>query len=695
MRIRHRLLVVALCCAALAWVAGPAGRLLVVLPLLLFGPGYLFERACAAFERPSLALRPALWLGLSISLVALAYEWATALGLALTAPALFGLAAACGVGVIWRFLRIEDRGSKIADRESPVRDLRSAIFDLRWAFALLAILALTLWTRFSQIEGLALPPWVDSVHHALMIRIVAESGQVPTSLRPYMPVDQLPYHWGYHVFMAAAMQLTGLALGRAMLWVGQVLNTLQALVVAALAAYLWRRSLAGVVAALVVGLLSIMPAYYLSWGRYTQLTGLLLLPPLAIAWRELLRAPSRGRLACLAVLLAGLSLVHFRVLVFALAYMAVSGAIWAFTAGRTAGFRRPALRLPLNLSNGSKGTQGLLARLGYAAAGSALALMLAAPWLWMLALRTLLPAFARPRNLVAGGSYNAVTDGLLWAGHNRVLLALALAAALWGVVRRRRAAAEQALWVAALALLANPTLVGLPYTWLITNDVLVISLFLPAGVLIGGGACWLVESIERRWIVPCPLSVVSSQASPDHGQRTIDNGQRFRHMWLQAGVTIALAGLALRGAWELRSVVNPDTILATEADAAAIAWATEHTPADARFLVGVAPWLSVYRGTDGGWWLLPLAGRWTNAPPVLYVYGAADYVQAVDELNKAVASLPKGQERQIYDLIARERIGYIYFGPRPGPLTPQVFVGDPAFEKVYERDGVTILAVRR
>ena len=32
-----------------------------------------------------------------------------------------------------------------------------------------------------------------------------------------MPVDQLPYHWGYHVFMAAVMQLTGLALGQAML----------------------------------------------------------------------------------------------------------------------------------------------------------------------------------------------------------------------------------------------------------------------------------------------------------------------------------------------------------------------------------------------------------------------------------------------------------------------------------------------
>ena len=44
MRIQQRLVIVALCCAALAWISGPAGRLLIVLPLLLFGPGYLFER---------------------------------------------------------------------------------------------------------------------------------------------------------------------------------------------------------------------------------------------------------------------------------------------------------------------------------------------------------------------------------------------------------------------------------------------------------------------------------------------------------------------------------------------------------------------------------------------------------------------------------------------------------------------------
>ncbi|HEX9440094.1 MAG TPA: hypothetical protein VF909_10440, partial [Roseiflexaceae bacterium] len=96
MRLSHILLVAALCCAALAWSTGPAGRLLVVLPLLLFGPGYLLERAFAVFAERSLALRPAIWLGLSLSIVALVYQWTTALGLSLAPAALYALAASCG-----------------------------------------------------------------------------------------------------------------------------------------------------------------------------------------------------------------------------------------------------------------------------------------------------------------------------------------------------------------------------------------------------------------------------------------------------------------------------------------------------------------------------------------------------------------------------------------------------------------------
>ena len=158
---------------------------------------------------------------------------------------------------------------------------------------------------------------------------------------------------------------------------------------------------------------------------------------------------------------------------------------------------------------------------------------------------------------------------------------------------------------------------------------------------------------------------------------------------------VALGALALWGAWDIRSVVNPDTVLATEADVAAIAWVGEHTPPDARFLINTAPWLSIHRGTDGGWWLLPLAGRWVSTPPVLYPYGPPDYAREIGEIDQQIAGFQPGQEEQLRQLIESQGISYIYLGQRGGPLTPAAFAGDPSFEKVYERDGVTILAVHR
>ena len=687
------LLAAGLCCAAVAWLAGPTGRLLVVLPLLLFGPGYLAVRALAVPLPTTAFVRPALWLGLSLSLVALLYEWATAVGLALTPPALGLLTMACGLAVVASLWR------------SPPTDCQGgAAMSGWWWLALLAVLALALWARFLQIAGLALPAWVDSIHHALLIRVAAEHGQAPYSLRPYLPVDQLTYHWGYHVFVAAILQLTGLPLGRAMLWVGQVLNALHVLTVAALAAYLWRRPLAGLVAGIVVGMISIMPAYYVSWGRYTQLTGLLVLPPLAIVWHAGLRTPSYRRALCTALMLAGLSLIHTRVLCFALGFMASAAAVWAVGQPRS----------------------HLCPHARHLALPVVLALGLAAPWLALLVTRWLAPALERRLDLAGGGDYNALNEGLLWAGNNRWLLGLALASALWGLRRRTRATVELIGWVAALVVLANPWLAGyllpaagaslalwglqqrrvlavlggaallllgrlaarIPYLWLLTNDSVVISLFVPIGVLVGGGA-WMASS----WL----LTIGRRESSVEHKEPSIENRVAIaqRAIIRRYGGGLLLALIALWGAWSGRSVINPVTVLATPADVEAIAWATQHTPSDARFLINASPWLNIYRGVDGGWWLLPLAGRWTSTPPVLYIYGPPDYVRETSELSRQVAGFQPGQEQQLYRLIQQAGITHIYLGPRTGPLTPATFMGNPAFETVYAHDGVTILAVHR
>lgn len=707
----RRLLIAALLCAAALWAAGPAPRMIVALVLLLGAPGYLIERALAG-PRPAPLMRLALWVGLSLSAVALTYLWCWVAGLALSTPLLFAIAAILAISTaIAAWGDLGAGGGGAARREAGPPPASPPPRAPRIPSILLMLVGLaTLWVRFEQIGDLALPAWVDSVHHALLIRVAAERGMVPTDLTPALPITRLTYHWGYHVLMAAQMQLSGLALPETLLWPGQLINALCALLAGALAVALWRHPLAAPVAALVAGLISLLPAYYVTWGRYTQLAGLLLLPGLAIAWQIALeqsavvgggrRAPG-GRppffsfslplapslawwIAC-ALMLAGLFLIHVRVLAFTLALLAAQSAVWALGADRRA------LRAAL--------AGALGAAIGAAA--------LAAPWLVTLIGQALLPALARPEGLASEAGYAAINTGLLWAGHTPLLVALALLGGLWGLWRRSRAVAVLAVWVGLLVLLMQPwllsyllpavgaplligglrrrrpaliaagglLLLGNPWTlrippvWLINADSVVISLFLPVSALIGGAAAGLFQSLRA------------------------DAGPRLRPL-IGPVAALLLLGVAGWGAWQSRVIVNPTTVLATAADRAAIAWVAENTPPDSRFLINAAPWLGVAaRSVDGGWWLLPLADRWVSLPPVIFTYGPLGYAEEVIARNRAVIDYQPGGEAAILDLIRRDGIDYLYFGPREGPLKPAAFAGLPGFSTVYERGGVTILAV--
>src|SRR5205085_7983714 len=119
---------------------------------------------------------------------------------------------------------------------------------------------------------------------------------------------------------------------------------------------------------------------------------------------------------------------------------------------------------------------------------------------------------------------------------------------LWGVQRRR----APAVLCGAVLLLLNPALVRLPYLWLLTNDAVTISLFIPIGLLIGGGAGMLTARLERG---------LSAADRPAHGvgeQRRTGAGQpALRRTLLRYGCGVALGAIALWGAWNSRSVINP------------------------------------------------------------------------------------------------------------------------------------------
>src|SRR6266545_1561431 len=122
----RRLMILAIVGAGVAWLSGPPGRMLVVLPLLLFAPGFLLERALLPSAHLPTFARPTLWLGLSLSAVALIYEWATLIGLSLTPLVLALLATACGLAVIRRLWTDDGRRTLRQAQGKRTNDGRAA-----------------------------------------------------------------------------------------------------------------------------------------------------------------------------------------------------------------------------------------------------------------------------------------------------------------------------------------------------------------------------------------------------------------------------------------------------------------------------------------------------------------------------------------------------------------------------------------
>ncbi|NLG48815.1 MAG: hypothetical protein GX552_01735 [Chloroflexi bacterium] len=288
-------------------VAGSLG-LVPALLLLLALPGFVASLYLLPARRLDGVLYAALILSLSMAFWPLLWLWASVAGVSLTGWRLWGiigLLLVAGAARLW------------ARRGALARPILAREDALPVAI-LVAVLLVIGATRVLHVRELEVPAWVDSVHHTVLTQLLFEQGGIPVTFEPYLPALNFHYHFGFHSQAAALMGLSGLPSYRAVLVLGQVLNAASALVVAAWASRLARNHWAGVAGAIVVGLLSTMPAYYVSWGRYTQMAGLVLLPATCLSTLALLeqeRTPWRLLLAG-GYLLAGLFLVHYRVMVF-------------------------------------------------------------------------------------------------------------------------------------------------------------------------------------------------------------------------------------------------------------------------------------------------------------------------------------------------------------------------------------------
>jgi len=286
-------------------------KLFLPLCILLVLPGWILLDLSNLLKDLDIGEQIAFSSGLSIAVTPIIMLWTTVIKLRWSSLSVWVASGMVIMVFIWRIAwKFRQKNIK-----QLIKSSRSKINSS--TFSLFCIFALTLFIRFAMIRDLVVPPWVDPIHHSLITNEIIKTGGYPENYLPHIPSEATKYHAGYHSILAAFHWQTGLEIPKAMLILGQVLNAWSIFGVYLISTSLTKDKKTGLIAALITGFLLVMPAYYLSWGRYTQLTGLLVLPA---AMRWMISTPKNKSkphaLVLGGITLAGLFIIHYRVTLF-------------------------------------------------------------------------------------------------------------------------------------------------------------------------------------------------------------------------------------------------------------------------------------------------------------------------------------------------------------------------------------------
>ncbi len=642
---------------------------------------------------PGLALLRWLW----PTTLAPAERWPLAVGLSCAMPPVLLLVSML-VGVHWNSLLCwgylalsavalawPRRGETVKARMAGLRSWLDRTNLLLITLTLIAVAA-----RLYPSRDLPVGMYGDSYHHTMIAQLLVDHGGLFSSWQPYAALRTFTYHYGFHSNVAWLHWLSGVPVTRGLLIVGQ----LQSALVVPLTFVFTRRVLgnerAALWAALVVGFVAIMPAYYVNWGRYTQLAGQLVLPAVCVCWMELLdhgrRTTDEGRrttsgaylpssivyrlflrlrsgqasIVLLTVLAtSGLVLTHYRIAVFAACFVVVYGMY--ILASRVRSWR----------AFGALVGRGLLA--------GGLVLLLVSPWLVRLREGSLLKIgeYYASQNIGADDTNALPTVADFFASYaGYYLTPLAAIGLLLLLVQRNWWALLLVGWAAAVWLAANPYLVGLNGAGIISNFAVLIAVYMVFAPLAGA-----VPAVLSEWLSRSPVAA--------HGLNALQ---------VVAGAALLVWGLH----WQAR-ILDTSNELFTPADAAAMDWIKQNTPSGAQFFVNSfgAYGNTVYVGSDGGWWLPFMTGRHSNLPPISQGHEAGEqpnYQLVVTAANRALEAHLIGS-REEAEALRAAGYSYLYDGPAaslPGKeyIDPQALSQSPNYQLVYSKDGVTIWKVR-
>lgn len=522
-----------------------------------------------------------------------------------------------------------------------------------WGIMLLILGGLIGW-RLWQARELVLPNWVDSQHHVLIVRKFIEGGGLPASLEPYLP-GPFYYHFSFHSVTALFARISGQTPAQATLILGQVLNALIALGIYSLTKTIskdWRPAL---IAALFVTFVTKMPGYYLTWGRYTLLTGTFLLA-LAMAFAHKIREGKTelGNTISLALLTTGALLSHYLIAFLLALYLIFLGIDW----------------IVRSLKAKDWSFKTLLSLIIPSIAG----LILSLPWY----IRVLKHSAGRYALGVDTSNAKFLLKPEDWdyvkyvlgpvAGY--LLIAIALIALVFAFIKSEYR--TLAAWSFVVMFMTLPT--GIQFMSF-RGDYFALVTFIPITILSALALFWFGEAMPLK-----------------------KNKSKLVNIFL----ALVVGALSIWGINQTKRAINRITVLANQDDVEAMDWINNHLPHDARFYVNTTYWgYGVSRGIDGGGWLLAYTGRFSVAPTTFYPYGMSSEENKVWMDWGQRASKITACDDSFYNLLKDANLGYIYVRDgvkpnnqdEPAGIQSQTLLGCSGLTQVYQNSNVGIWKV--
>jgi hypothetical protein len=631
--------------------------------------------------------------GLTILMLPVLFLVTRAVGLRVGAPALWVMLALCaGALGLWLVRR------KPRVRLGPIKPRDLAFWGL-----LSGVFVATLVTRLVSLRDAFAGLGLDAYHHTLIPEMFIRAGGIPSDYEPYAPLASFTYHYGFHTLIATIAWLSGRTEGAdLMLLMPQVGQFASALPVLTLTLFGWKvmgNRWAGLAAGSLAGLVSIFPAFYVNWSRYTQGLGLALLP---VAWVLLLEVLERRRQAqpaesastaspppaqpgrqitwqsalqqsgpyMLAVLAsAGLALTHYRVA------MIYGGFVGLYLVWRALGAFRSRTRISEMLQ--------LLQRV---AVIGALTLATLLPWLLNIT-QNFTRRFVGMETEASVGYYSLdrTLGGTDLVFHQSLLFMLALsvvgvAVSIW---RRNPYPTILALTWLLLGIWSNPYLLPfrLPYAGYLDVTTLLTGAWVALALLAG----YALGEMARGF-----MSLADTYKAG-----------RQRLWRITAFALMGGAILAGGGAVSLNNSARIDNKpYIARADAEALAWARDNLPRNSYVLANpfAFPWSNAVQGSDSGLWV-PFAAPGVRASvPPLPAYNERQakrgYLNDLLDITYATGYQSSGPMQPDWNALKSAGVTHVYVGSRGGALSVPVLLRSDRTELLFHRDAVWIFRLR-